>query len=254
MANSKHVVITGAGTGIGSAIAQHLDQAGLRLTLIGRSRETLQATAKALKGQACVATADIADRAAINQAVAEGVKAHGPLFGLVANAGLGGPNEAGDDDRFDAIVDTNLRGTYLTMRAAEPHLQGTAEQPARVIAIASILARIGVPGYTAYCASKAGVLGLVRAMAMELVYKHIVVNAVCPGWVNTQMARDGIEGMAAGMGVSVDKAHSIAMGDVPIGRMGEPAEIAGLVAFLLGDAGGASTGAAFDFNGGAWLG
>lgn len=254
MANRKHVVVTGAGTGIGQAIAQRLDGQGLALTLIGRTQARLLETAKALADDVCVAPADITDAAAVVAAVERGVQAHGPVFGLVANAGLGGANEFGDADRFDAIVDTNLRGTYLTMRAVEPHLAGSAADPARIIAVASILARIGVPGYTAYCASKAGVLGLVRAMAMELVSKNVRVNAIAPGWVDTQMARDGIEGMAAGMDVSVEKAHAIAMQDVPIERMGRPDEVAGLAAFLLGPDAGATTGATFDFNGGAWMG
>jgi len=254
MAEEKHVLVTGAGTGIGRAVALELDRTGHRLTLVGRRAEPLAETAAALSGAACVAPADITDAESVKTAVEAGVAAHGPLHGLVANAGLGGANEPGAGDRFDAIVDTNLRGTYLSIRAVEPHLAGTADAPANIVAVASILARIGVPGYTAYCASKAGVLGLVRAMALELQPKNVQVNAVAPGWVDTQMARDGIEGMAAGMGVSAEEAHAIAMQDVPIGRMGRPEEIAALIAFLLGPAAGAATGATFDFNGGAWMG
>lgn len=254
MESSKHVIVTGAGSGIGRAIAQRLDADGYKLTLVGRRIAALAETSTSLKGSACVAPVDIGHKDEVRAAIETAVETHGPVHGLVANAGVGGANEAGEGDRFDEIVDTNLRGTYLSMRAVEPHLAGTPEAPARIVAVASVLARIGVPGYTAYCASKAGVLGLVRAMALELAPKNVCVNAIAPGWVDTQMARDGIEGMAAGMGVSFDQAHAIAMQDVPLGRMGRPEEVAGLVAFLLGPDAGNTVGATYDFNGGAWMG
>jgi NAD(P)-dependent dehydrogenase (short-subunit alcohol dehydrogenase family) len=171
----------------------------------------------------------------------------GPLDALVANAGIGGPNDAGAGDRWDDIVKTNLYGTYWCARAAQSHLPDGG----RIVVTSSILARIGVAGYTAYCASKAGLLGLVRALAAELATRQIQVNAVCPGWVNTDMAW---EGLSAWPGLSTDEAWAIAVKKVPLRRMCEPEEIAATVAWLAsGDALGV-TGQAIDHNNGAWMG
>ena len=133
-----------------------------------------------------------------------------PLDALVANAGIGGPNEAGDGDRWDDIVQTNLYGTYW---CAAPRSRCLPDG-GRIVVTSSILARIGVPGYTAYCASKAGLLGLVRSLAAELAPRRIQVNAICPGWVNTDMAW---EGLAAFAGPDRDEAFEIAMREVPLG-------------------------------------
>lgn len=254
MNQKPHVLITGAGSGIGRAIAVRLDAEDFALTLVGRRGAALEETAALLNGDATVAPADVTDEAQLGAAFDTGVEAHGPLFALVANAGTGGPNEPGETDRFDELVATNLIGTYHSMRLAEARFGGSPVSPYRIVAIASILARIGVPGYSGYCASKAGVLGLVRAMAHELAPKNVLVNAICPGWVATDMAWEGLDGMAEAMGKTREEAHAIAMRDVPLGRMGEPAEIAGWVAWLLGRDSQGATGAAFDVNGGAWMG
>jgi NAD(P)-dependent dehydrogenase (short-subunit alcohol dehydrogenase family) len=170
-----------------------------------------------------------------------------PLDALVANAGIGGPNEPGPNDRWHDILQTNLYGSYWCCRAAEPHLADGG----CVIVTSSILARIGVPGYTAYCASKAGLLGLVRALAAELAPRRIRVNAVCPGWVDTDMARVGLDAVP---GLSREEAYADAIREVPLRRMSGPEEIAGTVAWLLSDDARGVTGQAIDQNGGAWLG
>ena len=108
-------------------------------------------------------------------------------------------------------------------------------------------------GYSGYCASKAGVSGLVRALAAELAPLHVQVNAVAPGWVDTAMAREGLEGMAAAMGITQDEALAIAMKDVPLGRMGRPEEIAGLIAWLTSPDAQGMTGQTLDMNGGAFM-
>jgi NAD(P)-dependent dehydrogenase (short-subunit alcohol dehydrogenase family) len=217
----KHVVVTGAGTGIGRAIARRLAEEGARLTLLARDETRLRDVVPG----AATKSVDIRDRDAVQAAFDE------PLDALVANAGIGGPNEPGAADRWDDIVQTNLHGTYWCCRAAEPRLADGG----RIVVTSSILARIGVPGYTAYCASKAGLLGLVRAFAAELAPRRIQVNAVCPGWVNTDMALE------------------LAMGEVPLGRMSEPEEIAGTVAWLLSPDAIGVTGQAIDHNNGAWM-
>jgi NAD(P)-dependent dehydrogenase (short-subunit alcohol dehydrogenase family) len=180
------------------------------------------------------------------------VRANGPVHALCANAGLGGPNEDGPGDRFDDLVATNLTGTYHCVRAVLPHL---APGPAarHVVITSSILARIGVPGYTGYCASKAGLLGLTRSLAAELATDEIQVNAICPGWVETDMAWQGIDAFAADTGRTREEAYAEAMREVPMGRMSQPEDIAGTVVWLLSPDARGVTGQAIDHNNGAFM-
>lgn len=257
----RHVVVTGAGTGIGRAIAVKLASSDTQLSLLARDVGRLEQTAQLVRAagaEVLVAGCDIRERASIDAAFDGAADTFGPIHSLVANSGIGGPNDAGDagdaghEDRFDELVLTNLSGTYLCLRAAQ-RLLAPGPGPRQLVVISSILARIGVPGYTGYCASKAGLLGLVRALAAELAPDNVMVNAVCPGWVNTAMAHEGLEGMAAAMGVTKDEAHGIAMQAVPLGRMGEPEEIAGLVRWLLSADSVGVTGQGLDMNGGAFM-
>ena len=228
----KHVVVTGAAKGIGLAIAERLAAEGARLTLLDRDQPRLDG--------ATIRVVDISDRDAVFAAFTE------PLDALVANAGIGGANEPGEGDRFDEIMRTNLYGTYWCARAAEPRLADGG----RIVVISSILSRIGVAGYTGYCASKAGLLGLVRAFAAELAPRGIQVNAICPGWVNTDMTRLGLSLFE---GLSQDEAWEVAKQEVPLRRMSEPAEIAATVAWLLSDDALGITGQAIDHNNGAFM-
>jgi len=231
----KHVAVTGAARGIGLAIAQRLADEGARLTLLDRD----DAVRDVLPG-ATSHVVDISDREAVLAAFTE------PLDGLVANAGIGGANLPGDGDRFDEILRTNLYGTYWCARAAEPLLADGG----RIVVTSSILSRIGVAKYTGYCASKAGLLGLVRALAAELAPRRIQVNAICPGWVDTDMTRLGLSLFE---GLTEDEAWEVAKQEVPLRRMSEPAEIAGTVAWLLSDDSVGVTGQAIDQNNGAFM-
>lgn len=138
------------------------------------------------------------------------------------------------------------------MRAAQRHL---APGPERrdVVVISSILARIPVPFYSGYSASKAGLLGLVRSLAAELAPDEVQVNAICPGWVATDMAREGIGLLAEALGVGYDEAYERAMSEVPLRRMSEPEDIVGTVAWLLSADARGVTGQAIDHNGGAFM-
>lgn len=247
----RHVVVTGAGRGIGKAIALRLARDGARLSLFARGEEALADTAAEIGG-AFVRRLDIRDGAAVDAAFEAAAAANGPIGALVASSGIGGPNEAGEGDRFFDLVQTNLAGTYHCVRAAERRL---APGPGRrdVVVISSILARIGVPGYTGYCASKAGLLGLVRALAAELAPENVQVNAICPGWVDTDMAWEGIDLIAEAKGVTRDEAYADAMREVPLGRMSAPADVAGTVAWLLSPDARGVTGQAIDQNGGAFM-
>jgi NAD(P)-dependent dehydrogenase (short-subunit alcohol dehydrogenase family) len=232
----RHVVVTGAGTGIGRAIAQRLAGEGARLTLLARDESRLRDVVPDATTRSC----DIRNRDEVLAAI------DGPFDALVANAGIGGPNEPGYGDRWDDIVQTNLFGTYWCVRAAERHLPDGG----RIVVTSSILARIGVSGYTAYCASKAGLLGLVRSLAAELAPRRIQVNAICPGWVNTEMAWQGLDAFE---GLTREQAFEVAMQEVPLRRMSEPSEIAGTVAWLLSDDALGVTGQAIDHNNGAFM-
>jgi NAD(P)-dependent dehydrogenase (short-subunit alcohol dehydrogenase family) len=247
----RHVVVTGAGRGIGKAIALRLARDGARLSLFARGGDALRTTAGEIGG-AFVRAVDIREARQVDDAFAAAAEENGPIHALVANSGSGGPNEPGANDRFDDLVATNLVGTYRCIRAAQRSL---AEGPARrdIVVISSILARIAVPGYTGYSASKAGLLGLVRSLAAELAAENVQVNAICPGWVDTDMAWEGIGLMAEEMGIASDAAYDAAMQEVPLRRMSQPEDIAGTVAWLLSADSRGVTGQAIDQNGGAFV-
>jgi NAD(P)-dependent dehydrogenase (short-subunit alcohol dehydrogenase family) len=122
-----------------------------------------------------------------------------------------------------------------------------------LVIVSSILGKIGVPGYTAYCASKSGLLGLTRALALELAPQNILVNAICPGWVETDMAMEGLAGMAAAFGTTIDAARAKAMEAVPLGRMSQPSDVAALVAWLVSPGCVGMTGQSINLNNGAFL-
>lgn len=252
-----NIIVSGAGTGIGQAIALRMAADGHTLGLLGRRTEPLEATAAHARSAGApavhIAPCDIRQRAQVDATVESIASALGGLDAFVANSGIGGANEDGPTDRFDDLVQTNLMGTYYCCRAAIRHF-GTGPSSRHIVAISSILGRFGVPGYTGYCASKTGILGLVRALAQEVAADGIQVNAICPGWVDTAMAREGIDGMAAGMSISHDEAHAIAMQQVPVGRMSQPADVAGVVAWLLSPDARGVIGQGIDINGGAWMG
>ena len=253
--SSRHIVVTGAGTGIGRAIALRLAERGVKLSLVARNVERLDATAAlARKSGAEVGTlaCDIRRKKQVDAAFDAAAEKFGPVFALVANSGIGGPNIPDSKDRFDDLVATNLGGTYYSLRAAVRHL-APGPDARHLVVMSSILARIGVPGYAGYCASKAGLLGLVRSLAVELAPQNVQVNAVCPGWVNTEMAHAGLSDMARAMNVSVEEARRIAMQAVPMGRMSEPEDVAGLVAWLISKDSRGVTGQALDINGGAFM-
>jgi NAD(P)-dependent dehydrogenase (short-subunit alcohol dehydrogenase family) len=250
---SKHAVVTGGGTGIGRAVAIRLAKEGARVSVIGRRKKKLDETVAQIQqigADAFAAVCDIRDQSKVDSVFDDLRNSYGPFSYFVANAGVGGANGPGENDRFDEIIRTNISGTYYSLRAAE---RGLVESGGRITIVSSCLARFGVPGYTGYCASKASLLGLTRALSLEL-SPNTQVNAICPGWVDTQMARDGIQGMADSMSISYDEALAQAMSLVPAGRMSKPAEIAGMVAWLCSEDSAGMTGQALDMNGGSWMG
>ena len=251
----RRCVITGGGTGIGRAIACVLSRAGAGVVVTGRRAAPLEETVALAPGPGRIQAEvmDVCDRAGVARAVDRAMAAlGGGLDVLVNNAGAGGPNRCGGEgpDRWDAIIRTNLDGLFHVTEACVPKLRDGG----RVISISSVLGKFGVPGYTAYCASKHGVIGFTKALAMELAPRRITVNAVCPGWVETDMAREGMELLAAGSGVTYDEARAEALGRVPLGRMVQPEQIGQLVAYLASDAADEMTGQAISLCGGSTMG
>lgn len=270
--SGRVAVVTGAGTGIGRAIALRLAEQGAAVGLIGRRRAPLAEVA-AQADPARVVAADVSRRGAVDAAFAEIAAELGPLHIVVANAGAGGPNQDGPEDRWDEILRANLDGAYYCLRAFRRHMAppppGAADMAAaqpgarrHAIVISSCVARFGAAGISAYSAAKAGQLGLVRSLAVEWA-PQVLVNAICPGWVETQMAADRMremgEAQARAEGRAPDAESAAAaraelIGALPLQRISQPQEIAALVEFLCSPGAAAFTGQAFDPNNGAWMG
>ena len=251
--SNKNVLLTGAGSGIGKAIAEHLALEGYSLILLGRNLEKLEAVRQGLKSvnKHQSFTCDIRKADSIRKALSG--SAMESLYAVIANAGMGGENTYGEKDRWQEIIDINLTGTYNTISECLNYLKKNPYPFRKIVILSSILARLGVPGYSAYCASKAGLLGLMRSLATELSPKNILINALCPGWVDTDMAHEGLKSMSEGMKISKNDAFKIAMSKVPLGKMSTPEEIAVFTAFLLSDIQTSITGQTLDINNGAMM-
>ena len=247
---TRSILITGASRGIGRAVALHFAAQGADLHLLGRDEAALAATAEevaAAGGKAHLHPASVTDRSALRASA--GRISH--LDAIVAAAGISGVTPVDDDsdeadEAFDSILQTDLTGCWNTVRAFAPKL-GTG---GRIVLVSSVLGRFGVPGYGAYCAAKHGLLGLTKALALELIPKGIYVNAVAPGWVDTAMALTGIRAMAEGFGISEDAARRKAEEVVPVQRFFKPEEIAHGIAWLLDPANTMQVGQCLNLDGG----
>lgn len=271
--DGKIALVTGGGRGIGRAIAKALAADGARVAISGRTIGELEKTAQELNqgpgnaDRVRPLRMDVTKLAEIRGAMSEIVRAWGAIQILVNNAGLGGltPIDDEDDRRWQAIIDTNLRGMYWVTREALKVMPAPVAKygdtqnightqndhgGGRIINNASVLAKFGVAGYTAYCASKHGVIGFTRALALELAPRGITVNAVCPGWVDTAMAREGIQAQADRLGIAPEQFVEQALGAVPIKRFITPDEVAGLVCYLASPSAGGITGQAINLCGG----
>ena len=241
---NKTYLISGAGSGIGLAMAQKLAAGGDTCILLGRNLEKLQKVVAKLPGNHAAFQADVRSISDLQAVVnmLEGKAIHG----IISNAGVGGENYWGPEDRWSEIVDTNLTVTYQLVHSFLPNLSLAKSTYTHIVITSSVLARLGVANYSAYCASKAGLLGLMRSWAVQFAPQNILVNAICPGWVNTNMAQEGLQGIADGLGMSKDEFYNIAMQSVPLRKMSEPEEIANLVSYLVNQE--SITGQSIDIN------
>ena len=244
-------LVTGGGRGIGRAIAHALAGPDTLVAIAARTRAQLQSTAAELErlgGKTLAIEMDVTDEASVAAGVRVLRDASPRIDVLVNNAGIGGgePVAGSDVARWRRTIDTNLTGMYLVTREAV----GLLPDGGRIVNIASVLGRFGVPGYTAYCASKHGVIGFTRALALELAPRQITVNALCPGWVETEMAVEGMQQGAAAMGKTYEQFRERALGAVPLKRIIQPEEVAELVRFLASPAASAITGQTYNICGG----
>jgi len=253
MLNGKTALVTGGGTGIGKAIAASLCKNGARVAILSRNLAHIERTAAEISGQNRLVLSvqmDVRSKVDVRRAVAEVVSKLGAIHILVNNAGISALSLISDEDdsKWHDIIDTNLNGMYLITKEV---LQQIPDQSGgRIINISSVLGKFGVPGYTAYCTTKHGMIGFTRALALEVVRRGITVNTICPGWVDTEMAMLGINETAALQGISPEEFKAQAVAAVPIRRFLEADEIADLVSYVASDAARGITGQAINICGG----
>jgi ketoreductase len=253
MPAGKVAIVTGGGTGIGKAIGLKLAKSGARVAIASRNRVHLEAAAAefdALGLPHLTLQMDVTKKTDIQRGVAEIARQWGAVHVLVNNAGISGlsPIDDPDDSKWYNIVDINLNGMYLVTK--EVLKQMPNHSGGRVINISSVLGKFGVPGYTAYCTTKHGMIGFTRALALEVVDRGITVNTICPGWVDTEMATQGIAETAAFQGITPDEFRAQAVAGVPIKRFLEAGEVAELACYLASDPAQGITGQAINICGG----
>lgn len=230
--DGRAVLVTGAGSGIGAAVAARLAADGARVTLSGRRREPLEEVASTLPaGSAAVVEADVTDEASVHRAVESAIAHGGGRLDLVVNnAGTGGPGSITeiDLDAWRRTLEVDLHGPFLVMRTA---FEALHQSRGAVVNVSSVAGLQAAPESVAYCVAKAGLVMLTRQVALDW-GPEIRVNAVCPGWVRTPMADSEMDALGDALGTDRAGAYAAALEHVPAGRPAEPAEIASTVAFL----------------------
>jgi NAD(P)-dependent dehydrogenase (short-subunit alcohol dehydrogenase family) len=246
----RHAVVTGAARGIGAAIARRLAADGARLTLLGRQERPLQELAAELPASAEVQAivCDVADPVAV--ALAFGKIPGGAAHILVNNAGQAATAPLGrtSDELWRRMLAVNLTGTFLCARAALPRM--LAARWGRIVNISSTAGQRGYAYVSAYAAAKHGVIGLTRSLALEVASRGITVNAVCPGYTETDLLRESVNNVVAKTGRGAEEARAEFARHNPQGRIIQPEEVASTVGWLCSSGASAINGQSISVSGG----
>jgi NAD(P)-dependent dehydrogenase (short-subunit alcohol dehydrogenase family) len=251
--DGKTAIVTGAANGIGRAVARALAGAGASVMVADVLADDGERTVDEITsagGTAAFARADVSDSEQAEQLIATTVERFGGLHVLVNNAGIGGGrmrlHEIEPAD-FDRVIAVNLRGTFLCSKHAIPHF--LAQQDGRIVNVASTYGLIGAPGAPAYCASKGAIINLTRQLAVDYGPDGIRVNAICPGYIDTQLGRRGPR-LSPEEFIAATAIRERAAAMQPLGRQGQPAEVGEVALFLASDASSFMTGSIVTVDGG----
>jgi len=245
-----HAVVTGAGSGIGRATAERLAEAGCQVTLIGRHVARLNETADRIGNLAFAAPADVTDPDALAAAIEVGRDRFGPIDILINNAGAAtsAPFLKTDADDLRAMLALNLEAPAEAARLVLPGM--LTRRWGRIVNVASTAGLKGYPYVSAYAAAKHGLVGLTRALALEVAAKGVTVNAVCPGFTETELVAKSVESIIAKTGRSEEEARAALAASNPQGRLITPDEVATTIVWLCGDGASGVNGAAVPVAGG----
>lgn len=247
--SKRHALITGGGTGLGAAIAIALSKAGAKVTIAGRRQQPLDAVASGHEGIAAVAC-DVTDEASVSECFAVAREQSGPIDIVVANAGsaLAKPFLRQSADELKSMLDVNLAGVFNVWKAAAPEMKSAGW--GRLIAVASTAGLKGYPYVSTYCAAKHGVVGLTRALALELAETGITVNAVCPGYAETELLDQALKNITDKTGMTREQAADTLKQNNPQKRFVQPEEVADAVLWLCNEQAGSMNGLALPIAGG----
>lgn len=245
-----HAVVTGGGSGIGRATAERLAEAGCQITLIGRHVARLHETADRIGDLALVAPADVTDADMLATAIEAGRDRFGPIDILINNAGAAtsAPFLKTDADALRAMLALNLEAPAEATRLVLPGM--LTRRWGRIINVASTAGLKGYAYVSAYVAAKHGLIGLTRALALEVASKGVTVNAVCPGFTDTDLVARSIEAITGKTGRSEDEARAALSASNPQGRLITPDEVATTIVWLCGDGASGINGTAVPVAGG----
>jgi 3-oxoacyl-[acyl-carrier protein] reductase len=237
--NGKVALVTGGSKGIGLSIAEALYKAGAKVAVLGRDAARADAAANALGDRACAVNADVADQAQVDKAVEQAEARLGPIDILVNNAGVtkDGLLVRMSDADWDTVLNANLKGAFHVTKAVTRGMM--KRRWGRIINITSVVGLTGNAGQANYAASKAGLIGFTKAVAKELASRNVLVNAIAPGFIDTDMTRALTEAQRTAL-----------LANIPLGRLGQGADVAGAVLFLASDLAGYISGQVLVVDGG----